>query len=78
MLLFLQVWVLTNTLQLTKERLKTWLVGFGSDGASVNTGSSRGLATLLRQKLAPAMLAIHCFGHRANLAATSMSKVLSS
>lgn len=67
--------MLTNVLKLSKERLATWLVGFGSDGASVNTGTARGLATLLRTKLAPNLIAIHCFGHRANLAASALSKV---
>lgn len=43
------------------------LVGMGSDGASVILGCNEGVAALLRQDQ-PAMVAVHCYSHKLELA----------
>jgi hypothetical protein len=43
------------------------LAGFGSDGAKSMVGTKKGVSTQL-SKLSAYMLAIHCAGHRGNLA----------
>ena len=43
------------------------MVCFSSDGASVMLGRINGVATKLRE-LTPAMVCIHCAGHRVTLA----------
>ena len=48
------------------------LAGFGSDGAKSMVGEKKGVATQLR-KLSGFMLAIHCAGHRGNLAGEARS-----
>ena len=45
---------------------KDYLVGFGCDGAAVNTGVRRGIGTQLKQEK-PHVLTIHCAGHRLQL-----------
>ncbi len=64
-----------NTLGLSEERMATWLVGFGSDGASVNMGRLKGIAFRLKTGVAPAITATHCYGHRGNLVAKAAEKV---
>jgi hypothetical protein len=44
------------------------LVGMGSDGASNMTGSRSGLSTLLRQRINPEIVNVHCMCHRLELA----------
>ena len=46
----------------------TKLVAFVSDGASVMTGTSGGVAALLRKKFTPTMINVHCICHRLALA----------
>jgi hypothetical protein len=67
--------VLTETLAIPELRLRTWLMGFGADGASVNMGKVSGIATLLKMHTAPAITAIHCHGHRGALVAKAAEKV---
>lgn len=43
------------------------LVGLGSDGASVMLGRNNGVAAKLR-RLQPAMVAVHCYAHKLELA----------
>lgn len=43
------------------------LVGMGSDGASVMLGKNNGVAAKLRV-LQPAMVAVHCYAHKLELA----------
>lgn len=47
--------------------LENILIGFMADGASVNLGQLRGLATFLKQDI-PWLLSIHCLNHRLELA----------
>ena len=42
---------------------KTKLVGFGSDGASVNLGKRNGVAALLTADV-PFLVVVHCVAHR--------------
>ena len=48
--------------------LGTKLIGFMSDGASVNFGSKNGLAARLKQSSCPRLTSIHCLNHRLELA----------
>jgi hypothetical protein len=50
------------------EKLKTLLVGFGSDGASVMIGAQNGLLIKLRRAYNPNIYGIHCMAHKFNLA----------
>ena len=43
------------------------LVGMGSDGVSVMLGKNNGVAAKLRS-LQPAMVAVHCYAHKLELA----------
>lgn len=43
------------------------MVGFCSDGASVNMGSRAGVATLLKEDV-PWLIVVHCFNHLLELA----------
>jgi hypothetical protein len=52
---------------LTEEEWTRKLVGFGSDGASVNIGKKSGVITRL-QELQPLVQGIHCHAHRLELA----------
>ena len=45
---------------------KTKLVGFGSDGASVNTGKQNGVAAKLKREI-PHLISVHCVAHRLEL-----------
>ena len=49
-----------------KEEWEKKLVGFGSDGASVNVGVRAGVATRLKDRI-PHLVAIHCIAHRLEL-----------
>ena len=49
------------------------LVGFGSDGASVNLGSKNGVAALLKNDV-PHLVSVHCLAHRLELAANNAIK----
>ena len=49
------------------EEWKKKLVGFGPNGASVNLGRNRSVATLLKD-VAPWIVQIHCMAHRLELA----------
>jgi len=55
---------LDNGLDNYKERL----IGFMSDGASVNFGQKAGLLTKLRESEMPWIVGIHCLNHRLELA----------
>ncbi|XP_062580302.1 zinc finger protein 862-like [Saccostrea cucullata] len=55
------------------ENWKTYLVGFGSDGASVNLGSKGGVAALLKNDV-PHLVIVHCIAHRLELAANNAIK----
>lgn len=59
--------VVERYLHIPKETLMKKLVGFGSDGAAVMTGSANGVATLFRNEQ-PCLQAIHCYAHRLELA----------
>jgi len=50
------------------------LVGYGSDGASVNTGQENGVIALLRKNIDPAIIIVHCMAHRLELAFKSAVK----
>lgn len=50
------------------EKLKTLLVGFGSDGASVMIGPYGGLIVKLRQTYNLNIYGVHCMAHKFNLA----------
>lgn len=52
---------------------KSNLVGFGSDGASVNLGSKGGVAALLKNEV-PHLISVHCIAHRLELAANNAIK----
>ena len=64
--------VLTRVGGLSLEELRRKLVCVGCDGASVLQGERTGVVTQLREKIAPFMMAIHCFAHRTNLVAGVM------
>ena len=49
------------------------LVGFGSNGASVNLGSKNGVAALLTNDVAH-LVSVHCVAHRLELAANNVIK----
>lgn len=50
------------------------LVALGSDGAAVMLGKNNGVIALL-QAQQPSMIAVHCSGHRLELAYKVMMKV---
>ncbi len=60
-------------LRCAAEVYMTWgtfihkLVGMGSDGASVMLGANNGVAALLKKEQ-PALVTIHCFRHKLELA----------
>ena len=56
-----------ETIGLSWEVTKPKLVGMGSDGASVMLGKNNGVGALLRKEQ-PAMVAVHCFSHKLELA----------
>ena len=74
--LFVQVEALETLLGMNKDQLKTWLVAFGSDGASVNLGCNSSVLTKLQQRISPHIIGIHCWGHRVDLAASALVKVM--
>ena len=49
------------------------MVGIGTDGASVMTGSTGGVVTLLRQH-SPSLVGVHCAAHRTALASSQAAK----
>lgn len=49
------------------------IAGFGSDGASIMTGSKSGVATRIKE-LSPFLLAVHCMAHRLNLVTEAAAK----
>ena len=49
------------------------VIGFGSDGAAVMTGSKNGVATRFRSKC-PHIVSIHCMAHRLNLCTSQASR----
>ena len=42
------------------------IIGFGSDGAAIMTGSRNGVATRMKE-LSPHCIAVHCMAHQFNL-----------
>lgn len=48
------------------------VIGFGSDGAAVMTGSKTGVATRFKEK-SPHLISIHCMAHRLNLCTSKAS-----
>ena len=58
--------ITTNLMTTWDDFIKT-MIAMGSDGASVMLGSERGVAALLK-KNAPWLIAVHCYGHRLELA----------
>lgn len=59
-----------------RNRLPNWkdkLIGFGSDGASVNLGCRGGIAALIKRDV-PHLVITHCIAHRLELAANSAIK----
>ena len=50
------------------DNYKERLIGFMSDGASVNFGQKAGLLTKLRESEMPWIVGIHCLNHRLELA----------
>ena len=57
---------------LERSELCSKLVGVGSDGASVNTGSQNGLIALLRRRLVPKLQGSHCAAHRTRLSSACL------
>ncbi|CAC5379271.1 unnamed protein product [Mytilus coruscus] len=60
----------------TRNGIPNWkdkLIGFGSDGASVNLGCRGGIATLIKRDV-PHLVITHCIAHRLELAANSAIK----
>lgn len=55
------------SLNFTEKECSNKLVGFGSDGASVNVGKISGVATKLKD-FQPLVQGIHCHTHRLELA----------
>ena len=55
-----------ETISLTE--FQEMLVGFGCDGASVNTGSVSGVITLLQQRISEEIVLLRCMAHRIELA----------
>ena len=58
--------ITTNLMTTWDDFIKT-MIAMGSDGASVMLGSERGVASLMK-KNAPWLVAVHCYGHRLELA----------
>ncbi|KAJ8310550.1 hypothetical protein KUTeg_012415 [Tegillarca granosa] len=59
-----------------KSNIDNWkekVVGFGSDGASVNLGFKGGVAALLKHDV-PHLISVHCVAHRLELAANNAIK----
>ena len=59
-----------------RNRLQNWkekLIGFGSDGASVNLGIRGGVAALIKHDV-PHLVITHCVAHRLELAANGAIK----
>ena len=55
------------------DDFKSKLVALGSDGASVMLGKNNGVIALL-QTMQPSIIAVHCSGHRLELAYKDMIK----
>ena len=55
------------------DDFKSKLVALGSDGASVMLGKNNGVIALL-QTMQPSIIAVHCSGHRPELAYKDMIK----
>ncbi|XP_073669155.1 E3 SUMO-protein ligase KIAA1586-like [Paramisgurnus dabryanus] len=53
---------------ISEDMLRTWLIGFATDGAAAMMGRYRGAATLLREKINPNLTVIHCMNHKLELA----------
>ena len=58
--------ITTNLMTTWDDFIKT-MIAMGSDGESVMLGSERGVASLMK-KNAPWLVAVHCYGHRLELA----------
>jgi hypothetical protein len=59
---------------LSKRSIQTaTIVGFGSDGASIMTGSKNGVATRLKRD-SPFLISVHCMAHRLNLVTEKAAK----
>ena len=62
-------------LDITLQDLGKKLVAMGTDGASVMTGRTNGVVQLVRQETSSeAMVGVHCFAHRLELAAKDVVK----
>lgn len=58
-------------------KLEKKLVGFGFDGANVNTGHLNGVISLFHQHISPSIVLIHCMAHRLELAFKQSMKGIS-
>ena len=61
---------------LTSDKLKTKLAGFGSDGASVMTGRHTGISARLHASI-PSLVSVHCVAHKLALAASGAASDVS-
>ena len=57
-----------------ESHMKEKLVGFGSDGAAVNTGNISGLAIQLSKFAGRKLYSVHCMPHRMELAVSKSMK----
>jgi hypothetical protein len=64
---------LQSELHITATQLYKHLVGFSADGAAVNFGVRNGVATKLLQQV-EWLIAVHCVGHRVELALRDQAK----
>lgn len=60
--------LIKSFLDIGLDNFKERLIGFMSDGASVNFGQKAGLLTKLRESEMPWIIGIHCPNHRLELA----------
>ncbi|XP_060798265.1 E3 SUMO-protein ligase KIAA1586-like [Neoarius graeffei] len=59
---------------ITKEMLRSRLIGFATDGAAAMLGRYMGAATLLRDEINPDLTVIHCMNHKLELAVHDVVK----
>ena len=53
---------------LTKEEVEQKLIGFGADGASVNTGKNSGVISRMRDEISSEIVLLRCLAHALELA----------
>jgi hypothetical protein len=74
----LLVGALTVQGDLTVEEVASKLLCFGADGVATFQGTRNGVSKQIKQSYAPFMIGIHCFAHRLQLCAKSLSLLLHS